>query len=89
MLRARLPEGPWRPSVRNAGIARGFAIVILGQMPPFAEDTIPVVFPAPERPARAVFPQGGAALVGGDGGRRAGRLLSVVQIRAGPADREG
>lgn len=46
LMRAHLPDTPWRPLVENFGYTIGFVIVILGQLQLFTENTITVVCPA-------------------------------------------
>lgn len=45
VLRAALPDTPWRPIVENFGYAIGFLLVILGRMQLFTENTITTVLP--------------------------------------------
>lgn len=45
LLRANLPDAPWRPLVENLGYSVGFLVVILGRQQLFTENTITVVLP--------------------------------------------
>lgn len=45
ILRAYLPDAPWRFIVENAGYSLGFLLVILGRMQLFTENTITTVVP--------------------------------------------
>ena len=45
ILRAHLPEAPWRPLVAGFGYSVGFLIVVLGRQQLFTESTITVVLP--------------------------------------------
>jgi formate/nitrite transporter FocA (FNT family) len=53
VLRAHLPDSPWRPLVVHAGYPLGFLIVVLGRQQLFTENTITAVLPV----AKAVSPQ--------------------------------
>ncbi len=55
LLRAALPDAPWRPLVAKLGYSVGFLVVILGRQQLFTENTLTVVLPFLERPgARAL-----------------------------------
>jgi len=45
LLRAHLPDQPWRPLLASAGYSVGFLIVILGRQQLFTENTLTVVLP--------------------------------------------
>jgi formate/nitrite transporter FocA (FNT family) len=45
LLRAHLPEAPWRPLVAKLGYSVGFLIVILGRQQLFTENTLTPVLP--------------------------------------------
>ncbi|MEL6913735.1 MAG: formate/nitrite transporter family protein [Pseudomonadota bacterium] len=45
VLRASLPDAPWRYLVENLGYSLGFMLVILGRMQLFTENTITTVLP--------------------------------------------
>lgn len=45
LLRAHLPDAPWRPLVDNLGYTMGFLLVILGRQQLFTENTITAVLP--------------------------------------------
>ncbi len=45
VLRAHLPDAPWRHLVENIGYSFGFLLVILGRMQLFTENTITTVLP--------------------------------------------
>lgn len=55
ILRAHLPDAPWRFIVENAGYSLGFLLVILGRMQLFTENTITTVIPVTLRPTRSAF----------------------------------
>src|SRR3954470_21609284 len=50
MLRAALPDAPWRPLISKLGYSIGFLIVILGRQQLFTENTLTVVLPVLRRP---------------------------------------
>lgn len=50
ILRAHLPETPWRPLVESWGYSMGFLLVILGRMQLFTENTITTVLPSIGQP---------------------------------------
>jgi len=52
MLRAALPEAPWRDLVVALGYPVGFLVVILGRMQLFTESTITAMLPLVTRPSR-------------------------------------
>ena len=45
ILRANLPEKPWRPLIAKFGYSIGFLIVILGRQQLFTENTLTPVLP--------------------------------------------
>jgi formate/nitrite transporter FocA (FNT family) len=45
VLRARIPDAPWRPLITHAGYPVGFLIVVLGRQQLFTENTITAVLP--------------------------------------------
>jgi formate-nitrite transporter family protein len=45
LLRAHLPDAPWRPLISVAGYCVGFLIVILGRQQLFTENTLTVILP--------------------------------------------
>ena len=45
LLRAALPDAPWRPLIASFGYTIGFLIVILGRQQLFTENTLTVVLP--------------------------------------------
>ena len=45
LLRAYLPEAPWRPLVTSLGYSVGFLIVVLGRQQLFTENTLTVILP--------------------------------------------
>jgi formate/nitrite transporter FocA (FNT family) len=45
MLRAALPDTPWRPLISKLGYSIGFLIVVLGRQQLFTENTLTVVLP--------------------------------------------
>jgi formate/nitrite transporter FocA (FNT family) len=49
LLRAALPDAPWRPLVAKLGYSVGFLVVILGRQQLFTENTLTVVLPLLER----------------------------------------
>jgi formate-nitrite transporter family protein len=55
LLRANLPDAPWRYILENAGYSLGFLLVILGRMQLFTENTITTVVPVMLHPDRASF----------------------------------
>jgi formate/nitrite transporter FocA (FNT family) len=57
LLRAYLPEAPWRVLIENFGYTVGFVIVVLGRQQLFTENTVTAVLPLLDSP------QKGAALV--------------------------
>src|SRR3954464_12154997 len=50
MLRAALPDAPWRPLITKLGYSIGFLIVVLGRQQLFTENTLTVVLPVLRRP---------------------------------------
>lgn len=50
LLRAHLPEVPWRPLVAKLGYTVGFVIVILGRQQLFTENTLAPVLPLLNKP---------------------------------------
>lgn len=55
VLRAYLPDAPWRYIVENAGYSLGFLLVILGRMQLFTENTITTVIPVTLNPTGRAF----------------------------------
>src|SRR3982751_4145035 len=55
LLRAYLPDAPWRPLVAKLGYSVGFLIVVLGRQQLFTENTLTVVLPVLRRRALWVF----------------------------------
>jgi len=55
LLRAYLPDAPWRYIVENAGYSFGFLLVILGRMQLFTENTITTVIPVALNPTSRAF----------------------------------
>ena len=51
LLRARLPDTPWRPLVVNLGYSVGFLIVILGRQQLFTENTLTPILPLLNKPS--------------------------------------
>jgi formate/nitrite transporter FocA (FNT family) len=49
LLRAALPDAPWRPLVAKLGYSVGFLIVVLGRQQLFTENTLTVILPALRR----------------------------------------
>ena len=49
LLRAALPDTPWRPLVVKFGYSLGFLIVVLGRQQLFTENTLTVILPALRR----------------------------------------
>ncbi|MGF1475470.1 MAG: formate/nitrite transporter family protein [Geminicoccaceae bacterium] len=45
LLRAHLPDAPWRPLIDNVGYSTGFLIVILARQQLFTENTLTAVLP--------------------------------------------
>jgi formate/nitrite transporter FocA (FNT family) len=45
LLRAHLPDAPWRPLITKFGYSLGFLIVILGRQQLFTENTLTVILP--------------------------------------------
>ena len=57
LLRAHLPDAPWRPLVAHAGYTLGFLFVILGRQHLFTEDTLLAVIPLLSRRDRRTLGQ--------------------------------
>jgi formate/nitrite transporter FocA (FNT family) len=55
LLRAFLPDAPWRPLITKLGYSVGFLIVVLGRQQLFTENTLTVVLPVLRRRAKWVF----------------------------------
>ena len=55
ILRAYLPDAPWRFILENAGYSLGFLLVILGRMQLFTENTITTVVPVALDPSWRAF----------------------------------
>ncbi|MDQ6622159.1 MAG: formate/nitrite transporter family protein, partial [Verrucomicrobiota bacterium] len=45
VLRAHLPDAPWRPLITKFGYSLGFLIVILGRQQLFTKNTLTVILP--------------------------------------------
>src|SRR5918911_5383401 len=45
LLRAHLPDAPWRPLITKLGYPVGFLIVVLGRQQLFTENTLTVILP--------------------------------------------
>jgi formate-nitrite transporter family protein len=54
LLRALLPDVPWRPLLENLGYTVGFLIVILGRQQLFTENTLTVILPLLDAPNKLV-----------------------------------
>ena len=67
VLRAHLPDAPWRHLVASLGYTTGFLIVVLGRQQLFTENTITAVLPVMAQPNVAEF-------------RRMLRLWSIVLV---------
>jgi formate/nitrite transporter FocA (FNT family) len=52
LLRAGLPDAPWRHLIASAGYCVGFIIVILGRQQLFTESTLTAALPVMSRPSR-------------------------------------
>ena len=50
LLRAYLPDAPWRPLVENFGYTVGFVIVVLGRQQLFTENTVTAILPLLDDP---------------------------------------
>ena len=55
LLRAALPDAPWRPLIDNFGYTVGFLIVILGRQQLFTENTLTAVLPVMAVKSRATL----------------------------------
>ncbi|ABV95650.1 putative transport protein (plasmid) [Dinoroseobacter shibae DFL 12 = DSM 16493] len=55
LLRANLPDAPWRYILENFGYSLGFLLVILGRMQLFTENTITTVVPVLITPTAEMF----------------------------------
>jgi formate-nitrite transporter family protein len=55
MLRAALPETPWRPLIAKLGYSVGFLIVVLGRQQLFTENTLTVILPVLRRRSPPCF----------------------------------
>lgn len=49
IIRAALPDAPWRPLIENFGYTLGFLIVILGRQQLFTENTVTAIIPLLDR----------------------------------------
>jgi len=45
LIRARLPDMPWRPLITNLGYSLGFLIVVIGRQQLFTENTLTAIIP--------------------------------------------
>lgn len=50
LLRAYLPNAPWRPIISSLGYSVGFLVVVLGRQQLFTENTLTVILPLLARP---------------------------------------
>jgi formate/nitrite transporter FocA (FNT family) len=55
LLRAHLPERPWRPLVAKLGYSLGFLVVILARQQLFTENTLTGIIPLLARPSRSAL----------------------------------
>jgi len=55
LIRARLPDTPWRSLVVNLGYSIGFLIVILGRQQLFTENTLTPILPLLNKPSGATL----------------------------------
>lgn len=55
LLRAHLPDAPWRPLIAKLGYSVGFLIVVLGRQQLFTENTLTVVIPLLAHRSRSAF----------------------------------
>jgi formate-nitrite transporter family protein len=55
LIRARLPDAPWRPLIVNFGYSIGFLIVILGRQQLFTENTLTPILPLLNKPSGETF----------------------------------
>ncbi len=62
LIRASLPDAPWRPLIVNFGYSVGFLIVILGRQQLFTENTLTPILPLLNQSERRDALAGGAAL---------------------------
>lgn len=51
LVRASLPDVPWRPLLENLGYTVGFLIVVLGRQQLFTENTVTAILPLLDRPS--------------------------------------
>src|SRR3954464_14824232 len=49
LLRAKLPDSPWRPVISKFGYGAGFVLVILGRQQLFTENTLTPILPLFEK----------------------------------------
>jgi len=55
LLRAHLPDAPWRPVIAKLGYSVGFLIVVLGRQQLFTENTLTVILPLLTKMDRATL----------------------------------
>jgi formate/nitrite transporter FocA (FNT family) len=55
LLRAQLPDVPWRPLISKCGYCVGFLIVILGRQQLFTENTLTPILPLLKRPSMVLL----------------------------------
>src|SRR5438309_7454841 len=55
LLRAALPDTPWRPLITKFGYSAGFLLVILGRQQLFTENTLTPILPLLHRNSSAMF----------------------------------
>lgn len=55
LLRAHLPDTPWRPLITKFGYSLGFLIVVLGRQQLFTENTLTPILPLLKSKSAAVF----------------------------------
>jgi formate/nitrite transporter FocA (FNT family) len=52
VIRAALPDAPWRPLIENFGYTLGFLIVVLGRQQLFTENTVTAIIPLLDTPEK-------------------------------------
>lgn len=55
LIRAHLPDAPWRPLIVKLGYSMGFLVVVLGRQQLFTENTLTAVLPVLSRRNRATM----------------------------------
>ncbi len=53
LVRAALPDAPWRPLIENLGYTLGFLIVVLGRQQLFTENTVTAILPLLDAPGKS------------------------------------